>query len=146
MPTSMASGWASAHANWRISRPRTSSDNSCDGSAPRTRGARGALARARGARRGRSVLGHAHRGERLPAEWRDGEGPAVGNARDQASGEESLRQGGAHGAGDVVASLGPVDAAAAVLTLRAPRLREIDAEPREESLTARSDFPTTVDE
>src|SRR5437867_7068091 len=96
-----------------------------------------ALAGAGGARRGRSVLGHAHRGERLPAERRDGEGPAVGNARDEASGEESLRQSRADGAGDVVASLGPVDAAAAVVTLRAARLREIDAESREESLTSR---------
>jgi hypothetical protein len=46
----------------------------------------------------------------------------------------------------VLAPLGPVDAAAAVVTLREARLRKIDAESREESLTGRGDFPTAVDE
>ena len=40
-----------------------------------------------------------------------------------------------------MAPLGPVDAAAAVVALGAARLRQIDAESREESLTDGRDFP-----
>jgi hypothetical protein len=37
-------------------------------------------------------------------------------------------------------------AAAAVVTFRAARFRKIDAEPRQESVTGRGDFPTAVEE
>src|SRR5262249_46825536 len=57
-----------------------------------------------------------------------------------------VRHGRTDGAGDVVASLGPVDAAAAILSLRAARLRDLDAELREKAFPARCDFATAVDE
>src|SRR4030095_5552585 len=59
---------------------------------------------------------------------------------------ESLGRRRAYSTGDMVASLGPVDAAAAVVTLRAARFRQIDAEPLEESFTGRRDFPAAIDE
>jgi hypothetical protein len=46
----------------------------------------------------------------------------------------------------MVAALCPVDAAAAVVPLGAARLREVDAEPLEESFTGRSDLAAAVDE